>query len=247
MRSELAVKSLYKSFGGLHVFEDLSFTLPAGEILGVIGPNGAGKTTLINVVSGQLLANKGQVLLNGIDISQMSFHGRSHRGLIRSFQHTNTFRTATVRENIERAVSFSKGFNKPAIPHLTKLLKKFDLYQRLDQSSENLPYGLQKLLGLLLVYAASPNYMMLDEPAAGLESSERYMVDEFVKDALTNLECGVLIVEHDMELVRRLCPTIMVLDDGRIIAQGNTEDVLQKDEVIQAYLGTADEEEAQPC
>lgn len=243
MRSELTVKALHKSFGGIRVFENINFSIASGEILGVIGPNGAGKTTLINVVSGQLYATKGQVVLEGADVSKMPFHGRSHRGLIRSFQHTNTFKSVTVQENIERAVLFSNGSKGNAADRLPILLKKFGLYERLDQASDKLPYGMQKLLGLIMVYATSPAYMLLDEPAAGLETTERYMVDELVKDAMEHLGCGVLIVEHDMDLVRRLCPEIIVLDGGRILAQGNTEEVLRRDDVIHAYLGTAEDED----
>jgi branched-chain amino acid transport system ATP-binding protein len=238
--AELRAEKVTKSFGGLKVFENLTFTLAPGDILGVIGPNGAGKTTLINVICGKLAPTNGRIFLDGKDITGKPFHALSRMGLIRSFQQTNTFRPASVRENISRAIRFSGG-SEERWDQLDELLRKFELAYRLDEQSDKLPYGLQKMLGLVLVYATSPKVLLLDEPAAGLEGRERTRVDDFVQHARTKLGCSVLIVEHDMDLIRRLCPRIIVLDAGRAIAEGAPAEVLSRPDVINAYLGATDE------
>ncbi|MDI4231905.1 ABC transporter ATP-binding protein [Bradyrhizobium sp. Arg237L] len=239
----LEVTGICKRFGGLHVFNDVSFSISPGEVLGVIGPNGAGKTTLINVICGMLAPTSGRVLLGSRDMTGKSLHAVSRAGIVRSFQQTNTFRTATVRENISRAVRFSNG-GEGVWQAITPLIDEFELAAHLDEQSDKLPYGLQKMLGLVLACAVRPKVLLLDEPAAGLERRERLRVDAFVRHAVTELGCGVLIVEHDMELVRRLCPKILVLDSGRVLAEGSPAEVLSRNDVIDAYLGTMDEAEA---
>jgi len=239
----LEVASISKRFGGLHVFNDVSFAIPPGEVLGVIGPNGAGKTTLINVICGMLPPTSGNVRLDGKDMTGKPLHVTSRMGIVRSFQQTNTFRTATVRENISRAVRFSGG-GEQVWKTIAPLIDQFELEPQLDEQSDKLPYGLQKMLGLILACAVRPKVLLLDEPAAGLERRERLRVDAFVSHARTELGCGVLIVEHDMDLVRRLCPKIMVLDSGRVLAEGPPAEVLARKDVIDAYLGAVDEEAA---
>lgn len=239
---ELRVDALSMRFGGLKVFEDLSLKLSPGDILGVIGPNGAGKTTLINVICGKLKPAAGRVVFGGHDVSGKSFHTLSRMGLVRSFQQTNTFRTATVRENLSRAIRFSAG-SAESWRRMDDLLARFELSHRLDEQSDKLPYGLQKMLGLLLAYATTPKVLLLDEPAAGLEGRERSRVDDFVHHALQDLGCAILIVEHDMDLIRRLCPRIMVLDAGRLLAEGPPDEVLSRRDVIDAYVGAIDEED----
>ncbi|MGD0972456.1 MAG: ATP-binding cassette domain-containing protein [Candidatus Korobacteraceae bacterium] len=242
---ELHVDAIGKQFGGLKVFDQVSFKLLPGDILGVVGPNGAGKTTLINIISGLLFPTHGRITLGGHDITRTVFHGRSRMGVIRSFQQTSTFRPATVRENIARAIRFSHGSEMPP-RGMDALMKRFELSDRLDEQSDKLPYGLQKMLGLVLAYVTSPKVLLLDEPAAGLEIRERGRVDDFVHHVREELGCGMLIVEHDMDLIRRLCPQIMVLDSGRILAEGPPADVLARPEVIAAYMGAA-EEVAEQC
>jgi ABC-type branched-subunit amino acid transport system ATPase component len=237
---ELKVEELSKRFGGLQVFEGVNFTLAPGEILGVIGPNGAGKTTLINVICGRLSPTGGRVFLGGADVTGYPFHSLSRMGVVRSFQQPNLFRSATVRENISRAIRFSDG-TVSRWGTLGDLLSELELAPRLDEQSDNLPYGLQRMLGLLLTYAALPTVLLLDEPAAGLERRERTRVDDFVHYVQATQGCGVLIVEHDMDLIRRLCPRIIVLDAGKVLAEGPPEIVLARRDVIDAYVGASDE------
>jgi branched-chain amino acid transport system ATP-binding protein len=240
---ELRVENISKRFEGLKVFNDLTFTIAPAEIMGVIGPNGAGKTTLINVICGKLTPSSGQILLDGKPVTGKPVHELSRRGLVRSFQQTNTFKSATVRENLSRAIRFS-GSPASIWSRLDDMLQQFDLAPRLDEPSDKLPYGLQKMLGLLLTYTTQPKVLLLDEPAAGLERRERTLVDAFVKAAQADFGCSILIVEHDMDLIRRLCPRILVLDAGHLLAEGAPEDVLSRRDVIDAYMGISDDEEA---
>jgi branched-chain amino acid transport system ATP-binding protein len=235
--TELRVESLAKRFGGLRVFQDISFNLPQGGLLGVIGPNGAGKTTLINVISGRQPASAGRVILGGRDITNKPAHAVSRLGLARSFQQTNTFKTVSVGENIARAIRFG-GRGTPA--GLDRMLGEFGLARRLAEISDKLPYGLQKMLGLVMAFATSPAILLLDEPAAGLERTERQNVDTFV-DIARQAGASVLIVEHDMDLIRRMCPRILVLDAGVLLADGPPAEVLARPDVIAAYLGETED------
>ena len=236
----LKVEGASKQFGGLRVFQDISFEVPQGEVVGVIGPNGAGKTTLINVICGMLPPTSGRILLGDKDITGQPFHAVSKLGVARSFQQTNTFRSVTVEENLFRAQRFGGVDNGPDLG-IDGLLEEFGLSQHMDEPSEKLPYGLQKMLGLVRALAARPRFLLLDEPAAGLERRERTQVDQFVEHARKTLGCGVLIVEHDMELVRRICPHALVLEAGRLLAEGPPAEVLSRQDVIDAYLGTSEE------
>ncbi|MGI4797536.1 MAG: ABC transporter ATP-binding protein [Janthinobacterium lividum] len=242
----LQVEAVSKRFGGLQVFDKLDFAISPGEVLGVIGPNGAGKTTLINVLCGKLPPSSGRVLLGGRSVGGMPLHNLARLGLVRSFQQTNTFKGCTVRETLSRAIRFG-GAPSSMWDRLHPLLRQFDLAPRLDEPGDKLPYGLQKMLGLLLTYAVQPKVLLLDEPAAGLERRERSMVDTFVQAAQTDHGCSVLIVEHDMELVRRLCPRILVLDAGRKLAEGPPDTVLARRDVIDAYMGVVDDEGVAAC
>jgi ABC-type branched-subunit amino acid transport system ATPase component len=238
--TSLRIEDLSKRFGGLRVFDGVSFELKASSVMGVIGPNGAGKTTMINLICGLLSQTAGKVWLGNEDISSKPFHAVSQMGVVRSFQQTNTFKSATVEENLYRAKRFSRGRPGRDVD-LTPLIKEFGLDKHYDDESSSMPYGKQKMLGLLMALAPKPRFLLLDEPAAGLERKERTQIDRFVEFALETLQCGVLIVEHDMDLVKRLCPIILVLESGRILAQGPPAEVLARRDVMDAYLGTDEE------
>ena len=237
----LQVTGLSKAFGGLRVFDNLTFDLNPGEILGVIGPNGAGKTTLVNVLSKQIPATSGEIQLYGGSLNGKSFTECVRAGLARSFQQTNVFSDATVEHNLKRALRFAgKPASLPA--SAIKLIDHCGLQRALQRRAVDLPYGLQKMLGLLMTYLTAPKVMLLDEPAAGLERRERSLIDTFVETARTELNCSVVIVEHDMDMIRRICPRSIVLEAGRILAIGPTKEVLANPEVIKAYLGEVAED-----
>ena len=239
--AQLHVERLSKRFGGLRVLEDISFRVAPGEVLGVIGPNGAGKTTLINMISGRIAPTGGHVFLGDVDTTGWPTHKLSRCGVVRSFQQTNTFQGQTVRENLLRAIRFSQG-SLNFLANVADLLDSLGLAMRMEERSDKLAYGLQKMLGLMMAYATNPGVLLLDEPAAGLERSERPRIDEFVAHARRHAGSAVLIVEHDMELVRRLCPRILVMDGGRVLAEGAPAEVLARTDVIEAYLGAGKED-----
>jgi ABC-type branched-subunit amino acid transport system ATPase component len=236
----LGVSGLTKRYGGLKVFENLSFELGAGEVLGVIGPNGAGKTTLINVLCGATGCTGGHIALRGREIGGLPLHEVSKHGLVRTFQQTNTFRSKSVRENLGYALRFSRA---DAARHadVAEMIERFELAPRLDEMSDKLPYGLQKMLGLLLAFIAGPSVLLMDEPAAGLERREREHIDFFIGKARESLDCSVLIVEHDIDLIRRLCSRVIVLDGGKLLAAGETAEVLSRKDVLAAYVGEIEE------
>ncbi len=236
----LKVESLSKRFGGVAAVDQVSLELRAGDVLGVIGPNGAGKTTLINLVSGAMTPSDGTVTLSGKTVTGSSPQRMSRRGIARSYQQTSVFSSATVRENLARAKAFSKRWITDA--ELDELLLSTGLHKRLDDRAGDLPYGMQKLLGLLLPLATQPTVLLLDEPAAGLEVSERVRIDQLV-DWAVERGSAVLLVEHDMDLVRRICPRLLVMDTGKTLAHGSPEDVLSDPDVITAYLGVTDDDE----
>lgn len=237
----LRIQGLSKSFGGLDVFRDLNFELARGDVLGVIGPNGAGKTTLVNVLSNQIDASAGQTLLHGKRITGLSFPATARLGLVRSFQHTSVFPTATVAENMIRARRFAQ--RPVTLPTAAlKLIECCGLHVALDRKAGDLPYGSQKMLGLVMSCLTEPKVLLLDEPAAGLELKERNLVDVLVAHARDSLSCSIIIVEHDMDLIRRICRRSIVLEGGRILAEGETSKVLSEPAVINAYLGESAEE-----
>jgi branched-chain amino acid transport system ATP-binding protein len=236
----LAARGLAKSFGSLVAAGGIDIELPHGVRYALIGPNGAGKTTLINVISGRQAPSEGRVSLDGQDVTGQPAHVLSRMGVARSFQQTNIFRSVSVRENISRAVRFGR---RGVQAGLERLLGEFELAERLDEQSDKLPYGLQKMLGLLMAFATGPRMLLLDEPAAGLERGERTRIDAFVQHVREAGGCSVLIVEHDMDLIRRLCPRVLVLDAGAVLADGAPAEVLARPDVITAYLGGAEDED----
>jgi branched-chain amino acid transport system ATP-binding protein len=238
----LRVDRICKSFGGLSVFQDVSFALEPGGLLGVIGPNGAGKTTMINIISGRLSLTSGEVRLGEARVDGQPVFDNAGRGLVRSFQQTASFSGYTIEDNLISALRFS-GRDRSVLERLTPLLHRFGLVENWRRNAEVLPYGLQKMLGLTMALATQPRMLLLDEPAAGLEKSERGNIDTYVDFARAEFGCGVLLVEHDMDLIKRLCPQVIVLDGGRLIAEGEPTEVLGRKHVIDAYLGGADDED----
>jgi branched-chain amino acid transport system ATP-binding protein len=236
----LRIEGIGKRFGGLRVFENISLELRRDDVLGVIGPNGAGKTTLINVLCGMLAPSSGRISLGEQEITDLPFHSIARLGVVRTFQQTNTFGSASVGENLMRARRFS-GTPKLTDEGLDALLDEFGLSKHLSDRSAALPYGKQKMLGLVLALITRPKFLLMDEPAAGLEHRERRQIDRFIEYARRTYGCGILLVEHDMGLIRRLCPEIVVLEAGRLLARGSPADVLSRSDVIAAYLGTAEE------
>lgn len=224
-------------FAGIRAVHRVDFAFHQGEILGLIGPNGAGKTTLINALSGFQPLTSGSVSLNGHDITGMTPDRLGRGGITRTFQGVRTFSELTVRENVEVAALATGQSTRQAVRRADELLALLNLDRVERRSAETLPYGLERRLGIARALATSPRMVMLDEPAAGLnehESDELLVTLQALKEELS---FGLLLIEHDMRLVLRLCDRLHVLDHGRTIFDGPPELAQRNELVLDAYLG----------
>ena len=233
----LQARGLKVHFGGVHAVDGVDLVLQKGEILGLIGPNGAGKTTLVNALSGFQKPTAGTVLMNGHDVTGMRPHKLARRGLARTFQSVRLFPGLTVLENVELG-GVGVGMRRPAARKWAReLLERLKLDDMAGLYGIGLPHGLERRLGIVRALAAKPTFLMLDEPAAGLNEQES---DELV-DSLTlirdDFSCALVVIEHDMRLIMRLCERIQVIDYGKTISIGTPAQVRSDPAVLTAYLG----------
>jgi branched-chain amino acid transport system ATP-binding protein len=246
----LTVDNLAKRFGGIVATDDLSLTVPTGDLHAIIGPNGAGKTTLIAQLSGQLRPDSGRIQFGGVDITTLPIHKRSALGLARSFQITSLFLDLSVRDNVALAVQAHAGhsfrFWRNA-RHEAELrdpaqmaLARVGLGDRADRLASALSHGEHRLLELAMALASGPRMLLLDEPMAGLGPDESARVVDMLR-ALKK-EYTILLVEHDMEAVFALADRITVLVYGRAIASGSADEIRANEKVREAYLGEAEAE-----
>jgi branched-chain amino acid transport system permease protein len=232
----LEISNITKAYGGVRAVDDVSFSVGAAAVIGVIGPNGAGKTSLFNLVSGFVRPDTGEVRWEGRAVTGLPAFERSRLGLVRTFQQPRTFPALTVRQNL---VIATEGRSRGAAPGtVEKMLAIFELTDLADRPASALSYGYAKRLGVALAVATGARMVLLDEPAAGLNSGD---VELLRRDlvALREAGCSVLLVEHHMELVLDVCDQIVVLDAGRMIARGTPAEVTAHPDVIDAYLGSA--------
>lgn len=239
------------SFGGVRALDDVSFAAGAGEVFSIIGPNGAGKTTLFNIVSGLYRPDCGKVLLAGEDVTALPPHLLAARGLCRTFQNLQIFFRMTALENVmvgrhlhEERSLLPTLFRLPSVLRQNRatreraraLLAFVGLERRAEDPAGALPYGALKRLEIARALAAEPRALLLDEPAAGCNPVETEEIDRLI---VTIAERGtaVVLVEHDMKLVMRISTRILVLNHGRMLAEGTPAEVRTNPEVIAAYLG----------
>ena len=247
MTAALQVERLNCSFGALHVTRDIDLTLERGARRALIGPNGAGKTTLVNLISGALQPSAGRVLLDGADITATSQAERARRGLARTFQINQLFRGLTVLENIGmviaerdgyannlwRAVGSKRVILDEAIDYLDALRLTGDALKLVRE----LPYGRQRLVEIAIALAQRPRVLLLDEPAAGVPSSESHLILDVV--AGLDPDIAILIIEHDMDVVLRFAREITVLVQGAVFTQGTPDEIMANEQVRAVYLGQA--------
>ena len=230
----LEIRQVMVRFGGVMAVGGVDLDVQAGETTGLIGPNGAGKTTLFNVISGMQDPTAGMVSVNGVDISHESPHRRAKRGLARTFQRLELFASLTVRDNVRVAAELASLTNIDAT--VNRLLEKVGVSHLADKTAGELPTGSARLVEIARALATGPQLLLLDEPASGLDESESDRLGTLLRE-LTEDGLGVLLVEHDMSLVMRVCDSIYVLDLGMIIAHGTPEYIQHDPQVLQAYLG----------
>jgi branched-chain amino acid transport system ATP-binding protein len=224
-------------FQGVRALDGVDLHVGRGEILGLIGPNGAGKTTMVNVLSGFQRPRPGSVLLDGADATRWPPHRRARKGLARTFQSTRLFGDLSVRENVEVAALSAHASPREARAVAAEVLEYMGLADRADEDAAALPYGDERRVSIARALAGRPRFLLLDEPAAGLNEAES---DELVRSLSAihdRLGCGFVVIEHDMNLIMRLCQRIQVLDYGKTIAVGTPDEVKASEEVLKAYLG----------
>jgi branched-chain amino acid transport system ATP-binding protein len=232
----LETREISVRFGGHLAVNDVSLTVDEGQIVGLIGPNGAGKTTTFNVITGLQSPTRGAVLLDGDDITSMSAHRRARGGIARTFQRLELFGSLTVRDNVLTAAELRAGSGVDPQDETDRLLERVGLTALADQRADALSTGSARLVELARALACEPRVLLLDEPASGLDEPETDRFAEILVD-LTRDGLGILIVEHDVPLVMRLCSQITVLNFGEVLAAGTPIEIQKNPDVIDAYLG----------
>lgn len=254
--SILSVKKLTKSFGGLTAVSNVNMELEQGELVGLIGPNGAGKTTVFNLLTGVYVPTTGTIMLSK-DGTEKALQGLKpyticKAGLARTFQNIRLFKDLTVLDNVRIAMNknvkygliasflHSKTFHneeKKLIDESMELLKILKLENKKDEYAKNLPYGEQRHLEIARALATNPSLLLLDEPAAGMNPAETAQLTEIIGWIRKKFNLTILLIEHDMSLVMKICERIYVLDYGMIIANGTPDEIKTNKRVIEAYLG----------
>jgi branched-chain amino acid transport system ATP-binding protein len=241
--SLLEVDDVVVQFGGVTAVNHASFVAEAGRITGLIGPNGAGKTTCFNVISGLQKPNQGKVRFDGRAITRLPVHRRSRRGIARTFQRLEAFGSLTVRDNVRVARDIHRGLVglvRPASADVDGLLERVGIAAYAGERADSIPTGAARLLELARCLAGDPKLLLLDEPSSGLDESETDAFGELLA-RLAAEGRGILMVEHDMDLVMSVCDDIHVLDFGAVIASGPPAEIRSDRQVQQAYLGYADD------
>lgn len=247
----LEIRRVTQRFGGITALEDVSFSVGKDLITGIIGPNGAGKTTLFNIVTGIYSPTSGSVFLEGKDISQMPPEKRAYLGMVRTFQNIELFGKMTVLENVMVGLhsKSASGFLACALKLPWQLLEERKIRESALRWLEftgitdlahieaaNLPFGKGRLLEIARALALEPKILLMDEPAAGLNSRETHELSLLIK-RIRDLGVTVVLVEHDMDLVMDICDAIVVLNLGRKLAEGTPRQIQENPDVVAAYLG----------
>lgn len=248
----LDVNALSVHFGGLKAVSDVSLQINTGELIGLIGPNGAGKTTFFNAITGLCHLTGGQVLFNGVNLTNKPAHFICRQGLARTFQNIRLFKSLTVLENLLIAYHQNMNYSilggilkskkslkqeAEALQQAMEVLKIVGLDCKAQENAVSLPYGEQRKLEIARALVTKPSLLLLDEPAAGMNPNETNELIELIHRLQSDFKLTILLIEHDMNLVMSVCERIYVLDYGILIAEGTGEEIRENPKVIEAYLG----------
>lgn len=237
-KEKLEAKDVHVAFGGVQALSGVNLTLRTGDILGLIGPNGAGKTTMVNVLTGFQKPNPGTVAVDDEDISALSARKVAQFGIGRSFQSARLFRGLTVTENLI-APGLGIGLSrKSALAQAREILDWIGYRQGLDRGCDSLPYSDERRISIARALALQPSFLLLDEPASGMNDQECEQLMETIVNIPGRFGCGVMLIEHNMQVIMGVCHRIHVLDGGKSLAEGSPEEIRKDPNVLRAYLGT---------
>jgi branched-chain amino acid transport system permease protein len=229
-----------KRFGGVHALRNVSLRLGEGDVVGLIGPNGSGKTTFLNCLSGVFPPTTGRVALDGRPIPRRG-HAVARRGVVRTFQNIRLFGWLTALQNVEvGALGAGRARRGSSHRQARDTLAKLGIERLADRYAGTLSYGDQRRLEIARALAAEQRFLLLDEPAAGMNERESDELGEAVQGIRKEHGCGVLVVEHDLRLIMRICDHVVVLNEGEVIASGSPPEVRSDPAVVAAYIGTED-------
>jgi branched-chain amino acid transport system ATP-binding protein len=251
----IEIKNLSKKFGGLLAVEDFSGEVKKDQIIGIIGPNGAGKTTILNMISGIYSPTSGTIQFKYQNITGMKPYQINHLGIARTYQNINLFKEMTVIETIKSAYSWRADysifgamvswptvwkFEKSIRDKSMHWLEKVGLAEQADQIAQSLPYGMQRRVEIARALATEPQVLLLDEPGAGINHTEIQDLVDLISSLHQELGLAIILIDHRMDVIMKLCDWIYVQDFGKSIAQGTPEQIQNDPVVIKAYLGEED-------
>jgi ABC-type branched-subunit amino acid transport system ATPase component len=241
----LEAVAVSKHFGGVHALRNVSLRLREGDVVGLIGPNGSGKTTFLNCVSGVYAPTAGTVVLDGRPIPRRRGHTVARRGVVRTFQNIRLFGWLTALQNVEvGALGAGRVRRQSSRRHALETLAELGIASLADRYAGELSYGDQRRLEIARALAAAPRFLLLDEPAAGMNEGESSELGRAIETIRRERGCGVLVVEHDLRLIMRICDRVIVLNEGEAIAEGEPEAVRSDPAVVAAYIGVEDTDNA---
>jgi ABC-type branched-subunit amino acid transport system ATPase component len=231
----LQIKNVKKRFGGLIALDSCSFTCELASITGLVGPNGSGKSTLFNVITGITRPDAGEIRLAGKALTGLSPHRIARAGIGRTFQTTRLFPTLSVLENVLLGAPTTAS-DSAVIAEASTLLDRYAIASLAQRCADALSFGQKRLVELARAMIARPHYMLLDEPFAGLSPAMATDLARHVSE-LPQANVGVILIEHDLSMITRLCPRVLVLNRGRLIADGSPDEIRRHEDVIASYVG----------
>ncbi len=236
---ELVVSDISKRFEGVAAVSDVSLACKSGEIVGLIGPNGAGKTTLLNMISSLLNVDSGTIRLDGRPVHNIGPRHTAIAGIARTFQNIRLFANLTVRQNIEVAFTTARRHRAAALGTLTveRLMDQLGVREFADRKANELAYGTQRRVEIARALALAPNFLLLDEPTAGMVEGESQDLVGAIMSIRGWMGCGVIVIDHDLSFITSVCERVYVLDMGRLVASGPPSVLRDDPKVAEIYLG----------